>query len=56
MTKNILVVDDEKRLASLVESYLTREGYRVVSAHDGKEAQAAIRKIKVTRKKGFIVR
>ena len=35
MTKTILVVDDEKRLVSLVESYLTREGYRVVSAHDG---------------------
>ena len=29
MTKTILVVDDEKRLVSLVESYLTQEGYRV---------------------------
>jgi len=38
MTKTILVVDDEKRLVSLVESYLTQEGYRVVTAHDGKEA------------------
>ncbi len=38
MTKTILVVDDEKRLVSLVESYLTQEGYRVVTAHDGKQA------------------
>jgi DNA-binding response OmpR family regulator len=38
MTKTILVVDDERRLVSLVESYLTQEGYRVVIAYDGKEA------------------
>lgn len=37
-TKTILVVDDETRLVSLVESYLTREGYRVVTAGDGREA------------------
>jgi DNA-binding response OmpR family regulator len=37
-TKTIMVVDDEKRLVSLVESYLTQEGYRVVTAHNGKEA------------------
>ncbi|HSM72972.1 MAG TPA: response regulator transcription factor [Anaerolineales bacterium] len=36
--KTILVVDDEKRLVSLVESYLTQEGYRIVTAHNGKEA------------------
>ena len=33
-----MVVDDEKRLVSLVESYLTQEGYRVVSANNGVEA------------------
>jgi DNA-binding response OmpR family regulator len=44
MTKTILVVDDEKRLVSLVESYLTQEGYRVVSAHDGKEALTVARR------------
>jgi DNA-binding response OmpR family regulator len=38
MSKTIMVVDDEKRLVSLVESYLTQEGYRVVSAYNGKEA------------------
>ena len=33
-----MIVDDEKRLVSLVESYLTQEGYRVVSANNGVEA------------------
>jgi len=33
-----MVVDDEQRLVSLVESYLTREGYHVVTAYNGKEA------------------
>jgi DNA-binding response OmpR family regulator len=38
MSKTIMVVDDEKRLVSLVESYLIQEGYHVVSANNGKEA------------------
>ena len=38
MSKTIMVVDDEKRLVSLVESYLAQEGYRVITANDGKEA------------------
>ena len=38
MSKTILVVDDEKRLVSLVKSYLEQEGYRVVTAYDGREA------------------
>jgi DNA-binding response OmpR family regulator len=38
MTKTILVVDDERRLVSLVESYLKQEGYRVVTAFDGRAA------------------
>lgn len=40
MSKTIMVVDDEKRLVSLVESYLTQEGYRVVSAYNGRDALA----------------
>ena len=32
MSQTIMVVDDEKRLVSLVESYLTQAGYRVVTA------------------------
>jgi len=45
-TKTILVVDDEKRLVSLVESYLTQEGYRVVTAFNGKEALSVAQKEK----------
>jgi DNA-binding response OmpR family regulator len=44
--KTILVVDDEARLVSLVESYLKQEGYRVVTAHDGREALSAARREK----------
>ena len=36
--KKILVVDDEKRLVSLVSEYLLQSGYRVISAYDGREA------------------
>ena len=45
-TKTIMVVDDEKRLVSLVESYLSQEGYRVVSANNGKEALKVAQKEK----------
>lgn len=41
-----MVVDDEKRLVSLVESYLTQEGYRVVSAYNGREALTVAQKEK----------
>ena len=46
MSKTIMVVDDEKRLVSLVESYLNQEGYRVVSAYNGKEAMTVARREK----------
>ncbi|HSO12866.1 MAG TPA: response regulator transcription factor [Anaerolineales bacterium] len=46
MAKTIMVVDDEKRLVSLVESYLTQEGYRVVTAYNGKEALTVVQKEK----------
>ena len=38
MPQTILIVDDEKRLISLVQSYLTQEGYRVLTAYNGKDA------------------
>ena len=38
MSKTILVVDDNERLRTLVKSYLTQEGYRVVTASNGREA------------------
>jgi DNA-binding response OmpR family regulator len=46
MSQTILIVDDEKRLVSLVESYLKQEGYRVVTAYNGKEALIAAEKEK----------
>jgi DNA-binding response OmpR family regulator len=44
MTKTILVVDDEQRLVSLVETYLTQNGYRVVTAPNGVEALSVARR------------
>src|SRR5574341_52507 len=38
MSKTILVVDDEERLTSLVKAYFTQEGFRVVTARNGREA------------------
>ena len=37
MAKTILVIDDKKELRTLVKSYLTEEGFRVVEAADGQE-------------------
>ena len=36
--KTIMVVDDEARLVSLVETYLAQSGFRVVTASNGREA------------------
>lgn len=38
MAKTILVVDDEERLVSLLDAYLTQEGFRVVTADNGRRA------------------
>jgi DNA-binding response OmpR family regulator len=38
MTKTIMVVDDNKQLRKLIDTYLSQEGYRVVSAANGQEA------------------
>lgn len=38
MTKTVLVVDDAERLRTLVKTYLTQEGFRVVTAGNGQEA------------------
>lgn len=38
MPQTIMIVDDEKRLVSLVQSYLAQEGYRVVTAYHGRDA------------------
>lgn len=38
MSKKILVVDDERHIVRLIQVNLERQGYHVVTAHDGKEA------------------
>jgi DNA-binding response OmpR family regulator len=38
LTKTILIVDDEPRLVSLVDAYLSQNGFRVVSAPNGRDA------------------
>ncbi len=38
MAKTILIVDDEQRLVSVVQAYLEQEGFRVVTASNGREA------------------
>jgi DNA-binding response OmpR family regulator len=38
MPKTILVVDDKKSLRDLVRAYLTQEGFRVVTANNGRRA------------------
>ena len=39
MAKKILVVDDEKPISDIVKFNLDKEGYDVVAAYDGEEAQ-----------------
>src|SRR4030065_2846929 len=43
MTKKILVVDDKQELRTLLKSYLTQEGFDVVTANDGQAALYAAR-------------
>jgi len=38
MSHTILVVDDEERLVSLLEAYLSQDGFRVVTARNGRDA------------------
>ena len=38
---NILVVDDEKEIADLVEIYLVSDGYKVFKANNAKEGKKA---------------
>ena len=46
MSKTILVIDDEERLVSLVKDYLRQEGFRVVTALNGREALRVARQEK----------
>lgn len=38
MAKTILVVDDEKRIISLLKAYLEQQGFGVITAANGKDA------------------
>lgn len=42
MVLNILIVDDDKEIAELLEFYLTSEGYNVYKSYDGEEALKVI--------------
>ena len=42
MADRILVVDDEKEIADLIELYLTNEGYEVIKCYNGTDALDAI--------------
>ncbi len=46
VSEKILVVDDEVKIVRVVRAYLEREGYRVLEAHDGKEALEVARREK----------
>jgi DNA-binding response OmpR family regulator len=46
MAKTVLVVDDEERLRSLLQAYLSQEGYTVLTAANGQEALRAARQEK----------
>lgn len=46
METTILVVDDEKEIADLIELYLSNEGYLVNKFYTGKEALASLEQVK----------
>ena len=48
MEKNasILVVDDDKEIADLVEIYLVNDGYQVLKASDGEQCLQTLRNIR----------
>lgn len=46
MNKTILVVDDEKPIADILQFNLIKEGYKVVCAYDGDEAIAKVEELK----------
>ena len=46
MPQTIMVVDDERRLVSVLQSYLEQAGYRVVCAYNGREALTVVEREK----------
>lgn len=47
MDGNILVVDDEKEIADLLEVYLTNEGYRVFKFYNGTDALECVENVEL---------
>lgn len=45
MSKTILVVDDEKPIADILQFNLIKEGYKVVCAYDGEEALEKVEEV-----------
>ena len=46
MAQRILVVDDDRQITRLVQSYLQQAGFTALTAYDGEEALHAIRREK----------
>jgi two-component system, OmpR family, alkaline phosphatase synthesis response regulator PhoP len=46
MSQRILVVDDDRQIVRLVQSYLQQSGFTVLTAYDGEEALHALRREK----------
>ena len=44
MAQRILVVDDDKQIVRLVQSYLDKAGYTILTAFDGEDAMRVIRR------------
>jgi two-component system alkaline phosphatase synthesis response regulator PhoP len=44
MAQRILVVDDDKQIGRLVQSYLEKAGYTILTAYDGEDAMRVIRR------------
>ena len=45
MDKTILVVDDEKPIADILQFNLIKEGYNVICAYDGDEALQKVEEV-----------
>jgi len=44
MAHRILVVDDDKQIVRLIQSYLEKAGYTILTAYDGEDAMRVIRR------------
>ena len=44
--KTILIVDDEQEIVQLIQLYLVREGYKIISANNGQDVFGIVREHK----------